>query len=82
MAFWELSTDRQLAMGAVGPIPAASIDRWAAYYPGEEVAFRSAIRAMDRAFLAHVNGKGEAAETPKEALPSLTPDVFRRMAGR
>lgn len=81
MAFWELSTDRQLAMGAVGPIPASSIDRWAARYPGEEAAFRSAIRAMDRAFLAQVNNNADPSERPKESMPSLTPDAFKRVAG-
>ena len=47
-AFHELSTDRQIGM-AVGPIPAASIDRH-----GGCGLFRRVIRAMDRVYLAHV----------------------------
>ena len=78
MAFWELSTDRQIGMNVVGPIPAASVDRWARSYPGEEDAFRSAIRAMDRVFLAHANGKQDPASMPKDALPTLTPSAIRQ----
>lgn len=56
--FHDLSTDRGISMGMgamhVGPIPAASIDRAAARYPGEEEDFRLCIRAMDAAYLAEV----------------------------
>lgn len=50
-AFKELSTDRHYGMG-IGPIPAASIDR----YPVEEwerPAFRACIRAMDKVYMDH-----------------------------
>lgn len=49
-AFWELSTDRQIGM-ALGPIPAAAIDRMAAgMAPCEAADFRHCIREMDAVF--------------------------------
>ena len=81
-AFWELSTDRQAGMG-YGPVPAASIDRWAARYPGQEMEFRKAIRRMDQAFLAHVNKRdAEATEPAPKDLPQLTPGGFKAMFGK
>jgi hypothetical protein len=52
MAFWELSTDRQLTGYGSGPIPAASIDRHTAGWDADEAEmFRACIRAMDAVFL-------------------------------
>jgi hypothetical protein len=64
-AFWELSTDRQIGMGA-GPIPAGAIERHTAGWPPCDAdMFRTCIRAMDRVFLRHANG-GEAEETDSD----------------
>ena len=64
--FFELSTDRQIGM-AVGPIPAASIER-----QGRCELFRRVIRAMDRVYLAHVRGEGDEPESDNPAR-----DAFR-----
>jgi hypothetical protein len=70
-AFWELSTDRALASGMVGPIPSASIDRWAdRRCPDDAEMFRRCIRAMDRVYLAKAT---KADDAPKRAL---TPELF------
>ena len=65
-AFYELSTDRQLGM-AIGPIPAASIDR-----QNEGPLFRRVIRAMDGVYLAHVRGVPDVPESDNPAR-----DAFR-----
>ena len=65
-AFYELSTDRELVM-AIGPIPAASIDR-----QNEGPLFRRVIRAMDGVYLAHVRGVPDAPESDNPAR-----DAFR-----
>lgn len=64
-AFYELSTDRQIGM-AVGPIPAASIDRH-----GGGALFRRVIRAMDRVYLAHVRGDVDVPESENPARDSF-----------
>ena len=64
-AFHELSTDRQIGM-AVGPIPAAAIDRH-----GGGAFFRRVIRAMDRVYLAHVRGDVDAPESENLARDSF-----------
>ncbi len=53
-AFWDLHTDRPIGMGA-GPIPFASIDRYAERYGivalDDFDAFRELIRALDDTYL-------------------------------
>lgn len=56
-AFWELSTDRHIAVGmggaVPGPIPAASIRaHTAGWDPDEAEFFRKMVRAMDAVYLA------------------------------
>lgn len=66
-AFWELSTERQIAFG-VGNIPIGAVHAWAErnLISGDDFAsFLGAIRAMDRVYLARVREKREQeAETP------------------
>lgn len=54
VAFWELSTDRQIGFG-IGPLPWSAIDRYAGRFgiddPDEFDRFKRLMRAMDRAFL-------------------------------
>lgn len=53
-AFWELSSERQLVMGGVGPIPGSKIREFAAIEGVEgEIfhMFRRVIRAMDMVFI-------------------------------
>jgi hypothetical protein len=64
-AFWALSGDRQYgAMGGVGPIPFAAIDRYAARFgvdEGEDFArFHTLIKRMDRSYLEWIGKQGEA----------------------
>ena len=66
LAFWELSTDRQIGGERTGPIPAASIARECVdMEPDEAALFRRCIRALDRVYLAHLTN---AAEKPKRTL--------------
>ncbi|WP_425454224.1 hypothetical protein [Pelagibacterium sediminicola] len=70
--FFELGTDRQIGMG-LGPIPAASIDRHVAGWPGADAqAFRQAIRAMDALYLKHHAKEPDVPETDNAAR-----DAFR-----
>lgn len=72
-AFWDLTSERQLgAMGGCGSIPWTAIDRYAARQGLDDLddfeRFRSIIRAMDGAYLAHVAevtkpGKGKGSKT-------------------
>jgi hypothetical protein len=73
-AFFDLSTDRQLGMVA-GPIPDASIRRYTAGWPDDDVeAFRTCMRRMDAEFLAKRDD-----EPQPEAQASSNParDAFR-----
>lgn len=62
-AFWELSSDRQQGAG-VGPIPFASIDRWARRFaiddPDDFGNFRRAIRAMDGELMTYMNEQAKS----------------------
>jgi len=96
-AFWELTTERPLGYGAVGPIPSSAIDRWVAKArmdEAEEELFRHCIRLLDRAYMVRVNKSGD--EKPPEkppvkpiAIPDneyiaerpLTPALFDSMFG-
>lgn len=77
-AFMDLSTDRQFGMG-VGPLPAASIDRWidrAGLGDDEAASFRGCMRAMDRAYR-----EGQDPEAQRVADRPLTPALFSAMFG-
>jgi len=56
--FFELTNDRSVSVSMsgmyIGAIPASSISRVSANYPGEEEAFTECMRAMDAAYLAYV----------------------------
>lgn len=80
--YYELMNDRHVSvsMGGmyIGEIPAASIERAAARYPGEEDAFRACMRAMDRAYLAHV--RKPAKDKPAHRVDrsrTFGPDLMR-----
>ena len=74
LAFWELSTDRQIGGERTGPIPASSISRECADMdPDEAVLFRRCMRALDRVYLAHLTN---AADKPRKVL---TPEIFMGM---
>lgn len=63
-AFWDLSGDRSFGPGAAGPIPFMALDRYAARYGidtrDDFDRFRRLVKAMDAAWLSHVNKKQEA----------------------
>jgi hypothetical protein len=67
-AFWYLSRDRQSG----GPLPASSIDRYAAgLCAGEGALFRSVMLALDDVYLRHIhpdNGGGESVESARDAF--------------
>lgn len=55
-AFWELSSERQVSLGVVGPIPARALDYFAQRLSdGDQDLFRTCIRAMDEVLLKHIN---------------------------
>lgn len=64
-AFWEISSDRQIGFGVVGPIHFTSRDRYATRYGIDGVdefdRFSALIRAMDDVFLERMNRKREGA---------------------
>lgn len=78
-AFWQLSGDRQLGMQA-GPIPFASIDRWAARAgivdPDEFQCLVNCIQVMDAEWL----GQGAAPKPATMARP-LTMPLFDALFG-
>lgn len=65
-AFWELNTDRPIGMGQ-GAIPSASIARLAVDMLDGDM-FAIVIRAMDRAYLDHVNSDGKPQSFSREVF--------------
>lgn len=84
-AFWHLSADRQIGMQA-GPIPSASIDRWAdrnGLDPDEHLLFTHCIRAMDAEWLsraAEISGK-ERPDKPKQPARKMSTALFDAIFG-
>ncbi len=86
--FWELSADRQVGM-ALGPIPTKSLwdwfDRTRLTDLDDQAVVTSAIRAMDRVFLAHSNkrrsppGKQTPGVEISPFVPPLTVGAFDAM---
>jgi hypothetical protein len=70
-AFWEMSADRLMPGG---PIPSATLERWAARWAGEEHEFRECVRAMDVAAM-------KAARGERDPEP-LQPGMLAEMTGR
>lgn len=64
-AFWEISSDRQIGFGVVGPIHFTSRDRYATRYGIDGIdefdRFTALILAMDDVFMERMNRKREAA---------------------
>lgn len=62
-AFWELSCDRQMGFGAIGPIPFSSVDLYARRFgiddPDQFKQFLHLIRQLDAKYLAKVNDSGK-----------------------
>ena len=81
-AFWELSTERAFAMGGVGPIPYSKIvdhlDR-GGYESQDAVTFRRCIRAMDKAFMDHVNRKDDDPKSKRVSDRPMDPTLFDKM---
>lgn len=76
--FFELSTDRHIGEGGIGPIPAASIRAAQADVPeGECDAFWRVIRALDSAYMARVN-KTPQADPSAPVSDNPLRDAFRR----
>ena len=62
----------------IGPIPAASIDRAAVNYPGEESDFRACIRAMDSAYLNYVRKPADSKSQHRvNRSRTFGPDMMR-----
>lgn len=79
-SFWELSNDRQIGM-ETGPIPSASIDRWAERHsmPHDDAEiFRTMIRAMDGVYLEFAN-RDPKDKSAKYAKPAMDMDAFDAM---
>lgn len=53
-AFWELSTERQMGMGA-GPIPVSKIRSHASDFGIDVTSFVRIMRRMDDAYLSHLS---------------------------
>ncbi|WP_290687299.1 MULTISPECIES: hypothetical protein [unclassified Haematobacter] len=71
--FFEVSNDRQLGHGAVGPIPASSLARYD--FGPDQRAFVRAIRAMDQLFMRHL----KTAKPGSIQKEPMTKDRFDRM---
>jgi hypothetical protein len=68
-------------MDRFGPVPAASIDRWAAGMDEEEAdGFRVAIRAMDAVYLKFVHTPENERHPP--GARSITPDLLVALFGK
>ena len=80
--FFELSSDRQIGMG-VGPIPASSIDRHTASWDYDSAdMFRACIRAMDGAYMAHVNKSGSDTDNGDQgSKPMTAQEAFKAAFG-
>lgn len=80
--FFELSSDRQIGMG-VGPIPASSIDRHTASWDYDSAdMFRACIRAMDGAYMAHVNKSGSGTDNGDQgSKPMTAQEAFKAAFG-
>jgi len=59
LGFWELTTDRQIGFGAVGPIPSLAISWWMDREgiddDEDRKLCRLCLRAMDDVYMTHVN---------------------------
>lgn len=68
-AFWELHTDRPVAMAGVSYLPFSSIDRYAARYGLDDIdefdRFRSLIRAVDAEFVTWARRKSKTSDKDK-----------------
>lgn len=76
-AFWDLSTERAIGFGGVGPIPWSRIvERGSMARPvgaglrGDDLGtFVASVRACDAAYLAHVQKQQRSAEAAKGGAP-------------
>lgn len=63
IAFWQLSTTRQMGSGSVGPIPWTAVNDWAIRHGLEDDVFDyllSLIHGIDDTYLNHLNQKSKS----------------------